>query len=183
MRVFIYSPGRCGTTVFNRACNHITNYQNVRRVDRTVSGDKIGRVSGWPDNAVIHDLHLIWSMPEIIEAYPDSKHVLLLRDREACAKSLAQRHYTNGILHLWHCEDENKIPSTRLKAAQWYYDFVCTQYHQSVAAGGLNGNQITTLYLEKLQEFHFEFFWSWIDAEGDLEKALETFDTIINQGD
>jgi hypothetical protein len=87
-RVFVVGTGRCGTTAFARACEHITNY--------TVAHESHAGVVGWerlcyPDRWIEVDPHLAWTLPLIMERYPLALYVHLWRPESDVVASWLRR--------------------------------------------------------------------------------------------
>lgn len=117
MRVFVTGTGRCGTTTFNIACKHFSNYTSKHESTN-------GRISSleFPDNHIESEPGLVWRLPQLIKKYPDALYVHLLRDKEACVKSLAKRASLDHYAKFTERVGCNKY--SRKVLANNYYDFV-----------------------------------------------------------
>ncbi|MES9978612.1 MAG: hypothetical protein ABW107_07665, partial [Candidatus Thiodiazotropha sp. 6PLUC5] len=62
MNIFILNSGRCGSTTFIKACEHITNYTTGHETRAHLTGDK--RID-YPDNHIEADNRLSWILGRI----------------------------------------------------------------------------------------------------------------------
>ncbi|SCZ65569.1 hypothetical protein [Thiohalomonas denitrificans] len=177
MNVFVLSTGRCGSTTFERACRHITNYSSGHetRVDR-LGPDRLD----YPSRHIESDNRLSWFLGRMERRYPrEVFYVHLQRDPRAVARSYARRldpglimsAYAHGI-YLYLPEDlENQAHEVALDYVQ-----TVTANIELFLAGKPNKMQFR---LENAKQ-DFRKFWDRIGAEGDLEAALAEFDVAYN---
>jgi len=166
MNVFILNSGRCGSTTFIKACQHITNY--------TASHESLLRKTGeqrfnYPKNHIEADNRLSWLLGKLDNNYGDGAfYVHLKRNPEDTANSFAKRidfgilkAYEQGIL----MHDIHKLPA---------YD-IATDYIETVNNNIelflKNKSHKMTLSLETMPT-DFTFFWEKISAQGNLDDAL-----------
>jgi len=168
MRVFVTGTGRCGTTTFYRACRHITNY--------TCSDEEPFRDLEFPDNHIAEDPMLFPVLPLIRQKYPACFIVHLIRERQACAKSLANlRAFGGGYIVEWHRAIwATMFPLTdRIAQAERFYDYV-TSYIELIKPD-------VVFHLEEAK-MAWADFWARIGAEGDLDASLLEWEKRYNQG-
>jgi hypothetical protein len=166
-RVFVLSTGRCGSTTFVRACEHMTNWSAAHESRLGEVGD--ARLA-YPVRHIEADNRLTWLLGRVHEAFDDERtlYVHLRRDDEATARSFLRR-WRKGIIGAY--AKRVLSGSTRKYEA---YD-ICLDYVHTVNAnialfleGRPNGMQFS---LETARQ-DFPVFWERIDAEGDLDSAL-----------
>ncbi|WP_303901196.1 hypothetical protein [Thiohalomonas denitrificans] len=177
MNVFVLSTGRCGSTTFERACRHITNYSSGHETRVACFGPE--RLN-YPPRHIESDNRLAWFLGRLERDYPrDVFYVHLQRDQRAVARSYAGRldpglimsAYAHGI-YLYLPED---IESRALDVALDYVETV-TANIELFLAGKANKMRFR---LENAQQ-DFRDFWDRIGAEGDFEAAVAEFDVTYN---
>ena len=177
MNVFILSTGRCGSTTFERACRHITNYSSGHETRVDCLGPE--RLD-YPDRHIESDNRLAWFLGRLERAYPrDVFYVHLQRDGRQVAQSYARRlepglmmsAYAHGIyLYL-----PGDIQGQAFALARDYVETV-TANIETFLVGKPNKMQFQ---LENAK-YDFEEFWHRIGAEGDFEAAVAEFDITYN---
>lgn len=174
MNVFILCTGRCGSTTFSRACEHMTNYTvghetNINRLGA-------GRVN-YPDNHIEVDNRLSWFLGRLEQTYGDTAfYVHLLRERGATVASFEKRAafgimaaYREGVyLGL-------KDNQTAEEVADDYYITV----NANIRAFLRDKNNKFTVELEELSK-KFATFWRAIGAEGDINEAMMELESHHN---
>lgn len=167
MRVFVLNTGRCGSTTFARACEHLTNF-TAGHESRTRLMD-LGERLDYPDNHIEVDNRLTWFLAPLVERYPDAYWVHLTRDRSAVIDSFGRRKspiiraFGRGIL----MHRDEMTDQERARVAVMYVDtaiatieaFLRDRDHMHVA-------------LETL-DVDFVKFLDRIGAEGDLDAAMD----------
>ncbi|MCS3662077.1 hypothetical protein [Salinibacter ruber] len=94
MNVFVLCTGRCGSTTFARACEHIENYSAAHE---SRAGKIKGRVN-YPARHIEVDNRLSWFLGRLDEVYGDDLfYVHLRRNPRATAESFADR-YEVGMI-------------------------------------------------------------------------------------
>lgn len=174
MNIFILNTGRCGSTTFIKACQHITNFsaQHESRINQI--GDM--RLA-YPDDHIEADNRLSWILGRLDQKYGDRAfYVHLSRDRELTADSFARRKEM-GIMKAYH--EGILLGGEEMQGAQ----DIALDYIDTVESN------ITLFLKDKSQKMlfslenakaDFALFWERIGAEGDLQKALLEWDTSYN---
>ena len=177
MNVFVLSTGRCGSTTFERACRHITNYTCAHESRISVVGP--GRLD-YPPNHIESDNRLAWFLGRLHQRYPhDVFYVHLQRDREAVARSYARRlepglimsAYAHGV-HLGLSDD---IAPNALTIARDYVDTVTANIEAFLAD---KPNRMT-FHIENAN-VDFPRFWECVGAQGDRATAVAEFTIAYN---
>ena len=174
MNVFVLNTGRCGSTTFIKACQHISNYSSGHETLL----DKIqDQRLAYPDNHIEADNRLSWFLGRLDEKYGnDAFYVHLTRDTDATINSFTKRMdygimkaYKEGILMA------NSIPSDNEAFAEDYIQTVTSNINLF-----LKDKTNTMLFkLEQAQQDFSEFFQR-IDARGELELALKEWHIAHN---
>lgn len=166
MNVFVLNSGRCGSTTWIRACEHIENFSAGHESRIQLTGP--GRLA-YPANHIEADNRLTWLLGRLDAAYgDDAYYVHLQRDPAATARSFARRS-DFGIMRAWR-EGVLLGASPGTGPLDLAYDYLASaelniqlflrdKSHQMVAR------------LETI-ESDFTTFWEWIGAQGDLGAAL-----------
>ncbi|MFA6959824.1 MAG: hypothetical protein WC205_03620 [Opitutaceae bacterium] len=174
MQVFILSTGRCGSTTFAKACEHITNFTTAHES----RGGYIGEDRfAFPENHIESDNRLSWFLGRLDRIHGDRAiYVHLRRDDRKTAESFAER-YNRGILRAYRCKMLMRLPSSTNPLD------VCLDYCDTV-------NSNIALFLRdktkkmdfRMENGHEDFitFWKLIGAEGDLQAALAEWDVAYN---
>lgn len=174
MNVFILNSGRCGSTTFIKACQHITNYTAAHEslLDKT----GIQRLD-YPVNHIEADNRLSWFLGRLDNKYgDDAVYVHLQRDREAVAASFAKRidfgilkAYEQGIL----MHEQNQQPANDI--ALDYIDTIDANIKLFLKD---KSNKLCV----SLDTVNTDFtkFWQLIGAEGDLDNALKEWTINYN---
>jgi hypothetical protein len=90
MNVFILNTGRCGSTTFVKACEHITNFTTAHESRMHLIGNQ--RLA-YPDNHIEADNRLAWFLGRLEAAYGDRAiYVHLRRDPLKTARSFEKRY-------------------------------------------------------------------------------------------
>ena len=174
MNIFILNTGRCGSTTFIKACQHIDNYSAAHESRSTLIGEQ--RLS-YPENHIEADNRLSWILGRLDSVYGDKAfYVHLIREKNTTAESFAKRNefgimkaYREGILM-----QEQKTDST-LELAQDYIETI----ESNIALFLKDKTQTLEFSLENAEE-DFARFWHCINAQGDLEAALAEWNTSYN---
>lgn len=180
MRVFVLSTGRCGSTTFERACRHITNFTAGHETRRRFLFE---RRFDYPDQHIESDNRLSWFLGGLGRRFDDEEtyYVHLTRRRNRVATSYAtridssfhssiMRAFSQGILvrRRWKPESHTKI-------ARFYVDTVTDNINEFLR----HRPHTMDFPLEQAREL-FPVFWDWIGAEGDLDAALAEFSVRHN---
>ncbi|MES9824615.1 MAG: hypothetical protein ABW127_09315 [Candidatus Thiodiazotropha endolucinida] len=165
MNIFILNAGRCGSTTFVQACQHISNYSAAHESRSTLTGKQ--RLS-YPDNHIEADNRLCWILGRLEREYGnDAYYVHLTRDRRQSVESFVKRKeygimqaYREGILM-----DGQQQPAAEIAAD--YLDTVAC----NISLFLKDKRHKMTFSLENAAS-DFVDFWHWIGAQGELDKAL-----------
>ena len=96
--VFVLCTGRCGSTTFARACQHLSNFTvgHESRVD-LIGPDRLA----YPQAHIEVDNRLSWMLGRLGAAFDDDETlwVHLIRDEEETARSFVKR-FGRGIIRV-----------------------------------------------------------------------------------
>ncbi len=175
MNVFILNTGRCGSTTFIKACQHISNFTSAHES----RCHELGKARfAYPDNHIEADNRLAWLLGRLDRCYGDEAvYVHLKRNSNATANSYAKRLFPGGI-----------IPAYRQGILQFLPDdvpylAVCLDYYDTVTSNIelflKDKTRKMTFQLEHARQ-DFPQFWALIGAEGDMDAALAEFNVAYN---
>ncbi|MCU7803000.1 MAG: hypothetical protein KZQ96_07360 [Candidatus Thiodiazotropha sp. (ex Lucinoma borealis)] len=176
MNVFILNAGRCGSTTFIQACQHITNFTAGHESRSSLTGEQ--RLA-YPTNHIEADNRLCWLLGRLDRQFGNNAfYVHLSRDRQGSANSFVKRAdygimkaYREGIL----------MGGQQQNAQQIAYDYL-----ETVETG------ISLFLKDKTHLMHFSLenatddfrdFWQFIEAKGNLERAITEWQTHYNASD
>jgi hypothetical protein len=174
MNVFILNSGRCGSSTFIQACQHITNYSSAHESLSTETG---ALRFNYPLNHIEADNRLSWLLGRLDNKYADEAfYVHLTRNNKNVAESFSKRinfgilrAYEQGILmHEQHLLPAKDIAEDYIETVESNINFFLKDKSKKM-----------TVSVETAKT-DFTAFWHRINAEGDLEKALEEWDTKHN---
>lgn len=177
MNVFVLSTGRCGSTTFVEACNHISNYSAKHESRSHLVGDPHFQ---YPANHIESDNRLSWLLGRLEDVYGDDAiYVHLKRDDLATAKSFAKR-YDDGIIYAYRSSILMRCPdyADPLEVCLDY----CHTVNSNIECFLQNKSRKMTMNLASAQE-DFRSFWDLIQAEGELEAALSHWSVAYNATD
>ena len=174
MNVFILNTGRCGSTTFIKACQHISNYSSAHESKSTLIAEQ--RLT-YPDNHIEADNRLSWILGRLDQVYGDNAfYVHLSRDKNKTAESFARRNdfgimkaYREGLLMQ---EQQN---NSALELARDYIETI-----ESNIALFLKDKTHTLEFTLENAAQDFKTFWQAINAEGDFDAALAEWKTSYN---
>lgn len=166
MNIFVLNTGRCGSTTFIRACQHIENFTALHESRATLMGAE--RLN-YPENHIEADNRLSWLLGRLERQYGDRAfYVHLNRDPDKTAASFARRQdfgimkaYREGIL----MQAQPNNPA--LELARDYIDTVDSNIELFLK----DKSHTLSFSLENAQQ-DFTAFWHRIHAQGDLKAAL-----------
>lgn len=174
MNIFILNTGRCGSTTFIKACQHINNYSATHESLVTKTGDQR---FAYPASHIEADNRLSWFLGKLDQHYANNAfYVHLKRNKNATIRSFSQREdygimkaYKEGIL---------------LGANQQKPEEIAADYIDTI---DLN----IKLFLKdktNTMEFNletaindFKIFWDKISAKGNLNNALAEWEINYNK--
>jgi len=177
MNIFILNTGRCGSTTFIRACQHITNYSAAHESRLKLIGEQ--RLQ-YPPRHIEADNRLSWYLGRLDQCYGDQAfYVHLHRELQATAASYAKRRdfglmkaFREGIL-------------LGGEAGQSDFDLALdciTTVDANIRHFLKNKTHSMAVHLETVEQ-DFARFWQAIDAEGDLQAALAEWRVKYNASD
>lgn len=184
MKVFVLSTGRAGSTTFERACRHITNYSAGHESARDDVGAVIPPdVANFADNHIESDNRLAWFLGRIDEHYGDQAfYVHLIRNKAAVVASFTKKwEYETSIIKAYGEGVLMYGPNLPEDSTE-----ICGDYWETVNANirGFLKNRSHTLRLDLDDpKDAFREFWQRIGAQGDLEAALREWDVKHNATD
>lgn len=182
MRVFVLCTGRSGSVSFIKACKHITNYSSGHE---SLSKELGARRLDYPDNHIEADNRLSWFLGSLDKKYANQPvYVHLIRNKPDTVLSFTKRwNSRGGIIRAFY---EGILKTPNLKANSKVVHQICEDYYTTV-----NDNidlflkdkkNIVRLELENIQE-GFKEFWHTINAEGNLDAAVQEFNNRYNKSD
>ena len=179
MRVLVLCTGRCGSTTFQRACSHFTNYTSGHETRTARLGE--ARLA-YPDHHIECDNRLSWLLGRLDSAFgDDAYYVHLTRDKEAVAQSYAKRVKYDGAIMPAYAKAilmggmrKNK-DTDMIEFARDYVDTVTANITHFLR----DKSNVMQIDIETVKQ-SFPQFCDWIDAKGDLEAAGAEFDVRHN---
>lgn len=178
--VFVLCTGRCGSSTFIKAAEHISNYSAGHETRTHFLGNSR---FAYPVGHIEADNRLSWFLGRLDAHFGDSAYyVYLQRDLLATALSFLNRH-DRGILFAYRTE----ILMRASNALESNSDFLplCIDYCQTVTANInaflSNKTNVLSFRLESA-EHDWARFWEWIEAEGDYPASIESWSVRYNAG-
>jgi len=174
MNVFILNSGRCGSTTFIKACQHITNYSAAH--ESLLSNIGAQRLD-YPDNHIEADNRLCWLLGRLDKSYGDNAfYVHLKRKPQDTANSFAKR-IDFGILKAY--EQGVLMHDThQLHACDIASDYIET-VNSNIELFLKDKTHKMLISLETVQA-DFTDFWQRIGAQGNRENALSEWSINYN---
>ena len=174
MNIFILNTGRCGSTTFIKACQHITNYTAAHESLVTYVGES--RLA-YPSQHIEADNRLSWFLGRLDKIYADNAfYVHLSRNKQATIDSFSKREnfgimqaYKEGILLGGDNEQSSEDIAT---------DYIDT-IESNIRLFLKDKTHKMDFNLETAIE-DFSLFWNNISASGDLKKALDEWGINYN---
>jgi len=174
MNVFILNTGRCGSSTFIKACEHISNYSAAHESRATLLGEL--RLA-YPAQHIEADNRLSWVLGRLDQQYSDNAlYVHLSRSKQQTIESFSKRAdfgimraYKTGILL-----DGEEI-QTNEQIAEDYIDTV----ESNIDFFLKDKTHKMNFHLDTAKD-DFEVFWEFISAEGDLQAAMAEWDVTYN---
>lgn len=174
MNIFVLNTGRCGSTTFIKACQHITNYTCAHESLLTETGED--RLN-YADNHIEADNRLSWFLGRLDEKYGDNAcYVHLSRNSHDTADSFSRRidfgilkAYEQGILlHKTH----------RMAAREIANDYIAT-VESNIRLFLKDKTRTMNVSLDNIKP-DFIKFWEKINAQGNQDAALKELDINYN---
>jgi hypothetical protein len=175
MNVFVLNTGRCGSTTFIKACNHITNFSCAHESRAGILGEEH---FDYPENHIEADNRLSWLLGRLDRAYGDDAiYVHLKRNENDTAHSFTLR-YQAGIIKAY------RAPGILMGLPEETdHMSVCLDYCDTVNSNIelflKNKTRKMQINLEDIDR-DFVSFWKFIGAEGDINAALAEFTKRYN---
>ena len=176
MNVFVLGPGRCGTTTFIRACQHISNYTAGHE---TKAGSLARERFPYPEHHIEADNRLTWLLGYLEKHYGDEAfYVYMTRQQDDLIESFVKRFdfeigimkaYARGIL---------MNGGHQIKVHDFVTDYLFT-VDENITAFLNNKNKKMHFHLENYDDY-FREFWNNIGAEGDLDHAIAEWSVAHN---
>lgn len=174
MNVFILNTGRCGSTTFIKACQHISNYSSAHESLSMCTGED--RLA-YPSQHIEADNRLSWFLGRLDQVYGDDAfYVHLSRDRQQTINSFCKREnmgimqaYKQGILL-----GAGDV-STMADIAADYIDTV----ESNISFFLKDKTHKMNFRLQDAMEDFTRFWWK-IDAKGDFQLALDEWKVNYN---
>ena len=176
MNVFVLNTGRCASSTFIKACEHINNYS----CGHETLADRLGlQRTAYPENHIEADNRLSWFLGRLDEQYGNNAfYIHLTRNIDDTAASFVKRMdmnygimkaYKQGILM------NESAPSNKEALTKDYLHTVNSNIKHFLK----DKTNTMQFKLENAQK-DFEVFFERINAEGDLSLALKEWNTTHN---
>jgi hypothetical protein len=174
MNVFILNTGRCGSSTFIKACQHISNFTSAHESRCNVLGEEH---FDYPHNHIEADNRLSWFLGRLDRHYGnDAIYVHLKRNLTDTARSFVNR-YSFGIIKSYReCIYMNLPKQTNPMSVAMDY---CDTVDSNIDLFLKDKTHKMVFNLDTAKQ-DFQHFWQLIDAEGDRDAALSEFDTFYN---
>ena len=174
MNVFILNSGRCGSTTFIKACQHITNYSSAHESLSTETGPLR---FNYPLNHIEADNRLSWLLGRLDKVYGDTAfYVHLKRNPEDTIRSFSKR-IDYGILKAFEqgilMHEQHLIPANNIAG-----DYIET-VEANIELFLKDKSNKLDVSLERVKA-DFTEFWEKINAQGHLSEALKEWETNYN---
>jgi len=177
VNIFILCTGRCGSTTFIQACQHISNYTAAHESRISLLGNE--RLN-YPENHIEADNRLSWFLGRLDEKFGDRAfYVHLIRNQNDTAESFNSRwQYKKSIIRGYARDilmrDEEK-EKEQLSICKDYYDTINTNIKFFLK----DKSKQMTFKLENATNDFCEF-WQRIGAQGDFSAAIDVWSTKYN---
>lgn len=175
MNVFVLCTGRCGSTTFARACEHIDNYSSSHESLTEFLGSKR---FDYPKNHIEIDNRLSWLLGRLDKAYGDNAYyVHLTRDLGKTCESLVKR-INQGIMRAY------KTPGILLKMDKSTDPYkiaedFCLTVNENIKHFLKDKSNKMNFSLENAKP-DFKQFCNNIKADVNIDLALSEFDIKHN---
>jgi len=174
MNVFILNTGRCGSSTFIKACEHITNYSAAHESRSTLVGTQ---KLLYPTQHIEADNRLSWVLGRLEQQYGNQAiYIHLSRNKQQTIESFSKRAgygimkaYKEGLLLGGEADQSNK------QIAEDYIDTV----ESNIEFFLKDKTNKMNFSLDNAKQ-DFEVFWKFISAEGNMQAALGEWDISYN---
>lgn len=173
--IFILSTGRCGSTTFFKACQHISNYTS----EHESRAGKVGPTRlDYPKNHIESDNRLSWFLGRLDQTYGnDAVYIHLKRDDTKVAASYAKRLFAGGIIPAYGYGIY--FPKSPENSSLFIAEDYCNTVNSNIEHFLKNKTKKMIFNLETAEQ-DFRKFWDLIGAEGDFNAAMSEFNTLHN---
>ncbi|MFC1883509.1 hypothetical protein ACFL2O_01955 [Thermodesulfobacteriota bacterium] len=174
MNVFVLCTGRCGSTTFIKACEHITNYSCTHESRQAEIGkDRLN----YPKNHIEADNRLSWMLGRLDLKYGDDAFYVHLRRNENDTAHSFTRRFSHGIIQAYRKVILPGLPET--SDPQFVSLDYCNTVNSNIEHFLKDKSKKMTVNLENIYS-DFPEFWNMIVAEGDIGAALAEFSIKYN---
>jgi len=174
MNVFILNTGRCGSTTFIKACEHINNYTAAHESLVTKCADDR---FAYPPNHIEADNRLSWFLGKLDEKYADNAfYVHLTRDKQKTIDSFSKRQ-SYGIMQAF--KEGILLGGEDNQSAEMIAEDYINTVELNIKLFLKDKTNKMSFRLENYSQ-DFEIFLQKISAEGDLKSAFKEFNTNYN---
>jgi len=179
MRVFILCTGRTGSKSLINACKHLSNY--------TAGHESRSKLLGasrfeYPENHIEADNRLTWFLGTLDKQFgKDAFYVHLTRDKIKVAASFNNRWSNQGSILKSFSEGimmQGYKKLSEQERMQVIHDYIDT-VNNNISVFLNDKPHTLEMSLESIQE-DFPSFCKMIHAQGDIDLALDSFNTPIN---
>jgi hypothetical protein len=178
MNVFTLSTGRCGSTTFERACSHITNFtaEHESRVNQ-LGEERLN----YPLQHIESDNRLSWFLGRLDKKYQDNNvlYVHLIRDEKEVAQSYAKRFKPGLIMPAYADGIYIDLPPNKEPFKQDIALDYARTVNQNIELFLKDKKNKMVIYLPEIKDL-FPEFWQIIGAKGDIDAACKEFDINYN---
>jgi hypothetical protein len=173
VNVFILNAGRCGSTSFIKACEHINNFSCAHESRASLTGRL--RLD-YPDHHIEADNRLSWLLGRLDKRYGDNAYyVHLTRDRKASVTSFVKRAHF-GIMKAYR---EGQLMGGQGQSPEE----IAEDYLETIETNitlFLKDKPNKSLFRLEQSTQDFQLFWHRIGAQGDLQMALAEWQILHN---
>jgi len=173
MNVFVLTAGRTGSTTFAKACKHINNFTAAHESKvKNLGSERIN----FNKNHIEVDNRLCWFLGRIDKTFGDEAfYVFLKRNKSEIAKSYAKRWFQPISIMRAYQQDILFRRDHNIEIAE---DYVTT-IEENVEHFLKDKSNKMIIELENIEN-DFKTLWQKINAEGNLDLALQEFSTNYN---
>ena len=179
MKVIVLCSGRTGSTTLYRSCQHIDNFT----VNHESQVELLGaRRFDFPDQHIEIDNRLIWQLGSLEQHIGDrALYVHLTRERSAVKQSFINRLYQPKSIFYSYCESIKKSTPENLSSDEIadLADDILDNIDANIRYYLKDKTHQMEFQIENYQQ-DFALFWEFINAKGDLEKALAEWSKKYN---
>jgi len=171
LKVVVLCSGRTGSTTLYRACQHINNFSVGHESQVHLLSAKRFQ---FPDQHIEIDNRLVWQLGSLEQHIGDQAfYVYLTRERSAVKQSFINRLYQPKSIFYSYCESIKKSTPENLNSDEIAHlaDDFLDSIDANIRYFLRDKNHQMEFKVENFQQ-DFAYFWKFINAKGDYEKAL-----------